>query len=161
MIKWKYIGVLLGGSIWNDRTAKYSLKKIKKNHCGSGIFPFLRQYLSTDSFHLHFCPFSRGKKSSQTVNHSLIWSAGWVFYQHSSDARSKPHTRTHACSLFLCRESEAGSALSAQCLQDFVQEEKREAAFVVIEALTGWCHLITVQMGGGGERGRGSPLGWR
>lgn len=25
--------------------------------------------------------FKRGKKSSQTVNHSLIWLAGWVFYE--------------------------------------------------------------------------------
>lgn len=75
-MKWKSIGVLLSSSIWNDQTAKYSLKKIKKNQWGSGIFPFPRQYLSTDSFHLHLCPFSRGKKKqpdSESFPHMISW----------------------------------------------------------------------------------------
>lgn len=101
-----------------------------------------------------FVPFPKGEKSSQTVNHSLIWSAGWAFYQHPADAHSNPqHTnpRTFALPLPWIR-----GWISTFCpVFRRLQEEKREAAFVVIEALTGWCHVITVQTGGGGS------LGWR
>lgn len=117
---------------------------------------FPRQYLNTDSFHLHLCPYSKGegKAARQWIIPSYHQLAGFSI-SNPADAHSNPSTWTHACSLFLCRESEAGSAHSAQCLEDFIQEEKGEVAFVVIEALTGWCHVITVQTGGGGS------LGWR
>lgn len=99
-----------GCRIWNDDTVKYSLKKTQ---WGRGSFGktkqnknFHRQYLSLESFHLQLCPFSKGGGEgvgggSQTVNHSLIWSTGWVFYQHLSDAHSHWNPRTFTAPLNL------------------------------------------------------------